>query len=710
MKAPAALLGVVILVLTIWWFGLRADPTIEPAPSAPPAAAALQEVGTPSVPAEEPLVRASLAVQEPGHLPTGQAMPSPDAIHGRVVNEIGVPQAGVAVRLWRLGGEPRSRGWFVPPEQVVLDRVLTDAEGIFRFAAVRSPECGLTAETVGHEELRFPVAPGSWIEIQLGAGNRLVGQVRCDGHESETFAGTARLGTEHGFKQWLEVPIATDGGFTFDSVPPGEYQVVAEIAGHAKGGGTSVLLLAWGETVDVDLTVQPGMVVTGRVVHAQSDEPIADAVVHTIFGNLPESRTDASGAFRMDGIAERFLQNGNLEILADKAGFLTGAAFLTRDAAVLIRLEPYPELPIRVSGAVLDASGQPLAGVQVSTWQSVMLGEDPEQQPLRQTAHTDHAGRFELRWIEDDTPELHLTGVDGEDYVLFLGVLKSDRDLGEVRLPAQRTVSVRCVDEAGNPVAGARISASQSIDHAEESQRVPDYRWGPISLSSVGGVTDVFGRCTLRIAEMEDAWIGVSVGEIGRQWAFPVPAADAGEQTFILEELRRATGRAVFADGSPVRRGLLRLLEASGASSIFDPFGMGESYLLARDGSFLIYGRSAPILTGNLFIHEEDLRGRVPVPELRLDEGPLTIVVPDPQPVAGIVRDAAGAPLADARVLLIWEDDEEALLAHTGADGRFSARVLLTPGLRIVALQGERCSPAQPLTASAPVELVVPAR
>jgi hypothetical protein len=100
-------------------------------------------------------------------------------------------------------------------------------------------------------------------------------------------------------------PSFTDenGMLSFGQVPPGPVVVRPEPA--SVGGGLSVAVVA-GTMTPAPFAIQPFAILSGQVVAGDAFTPVAFAVVDAIDvasgGVLATTRTDASGAYRLDGV------------------------------------------------------------------------------------------------------------------------------------------------------------------------------------------------------------------------------------------------------------------------------------------------------------------------------------------------------------------------------------------------------------------------
>lgn len=280
-------------------------------------------------------------------------------------------------------------------EPVVLT---TSATGTFDFGAQRAAVYDVTASAQGRGygharvDTRDPSRDSEGIEVQLsGCEHSLYGVVRDA--SSGTIEGAQIVPTTGRFQETTSLDAAAtsdpDGRYEL-CTPAGEQSVVV----LAEGYGALTLT----ETVvgrrRCDMQLIPEAVVVGRAVHADTEEPVAGALVRLYPGVWPgpvrstndTSVTGADGSFRIAGLAPgRHVVTAETDTLyGPPVPVLVDAGRESRQ--VILRLQP----TATVRGKVTH-DGEPLAAARVS---AAIYGMRPGD-----LAVTDSDGAFELTKI-----------------------------------------------------------------------------------------------------------------------------------------------------------------------------------------------------------------------------------------------------------------------------------------------------------------------
>lgn len=291
---------------------------------------------------------------------------------------------------------------------------------------------------------------------------------------------------------------------------------------------------AWGQ----------GRPVAGTVVD-QDGRPVENAEV-VIFGaisriasrpRLAETRTDARGAFRVEGV-----QPGPLLIRVRADGYARAAATVQRQAAddLAIRLAPGRG----AVGRVVDGrTNRPIAGARVTA-------------PFTEL-ETDAEGRFEIDGLPVRAERLVIE-ITRNGYVphhILVPDGTAPLDL-EVRLDPGHAVGVEVVDDAGAPKAGVRVRA----------RLVKAVAYSEIERADLSAVTDDRGFAAIvglpagePLCVEADGLLGCHSGIV-----LPVPRPASGHPRttvrLTVTEGRHAAIEVVDGHGAPVAGATVRVM------------------------------------------------------------------------------------------------------------------------------------------------------
>lgn len=284
-------------------------------------------------------------------------------LRGLVVDHRDVPVAGATVEFGAVGAAVRA-------EPIGA----TDGEGRFQLRAV-ARMCRVGARAEGHApSLLHEVVgeEGATVEVHLRLGpdgGAVAGAVT--GPDGRPVAG-ARVqvsGGRRGERVTMlpsgqqarpPAPFAArtgeDGTFRASGLAPGEGEVVVTAPPFAPWRG-AVLVLPHG-TAWLDVPLLPGVTLAGTV-RAPDGTPVAGARVVAMMAGfeLPDTRTDAQGRYRIEALPE-----GELRLLA--MAHQHGRVEARRTGRCGETVEWHASLPggSEFAARVLDADGRPVAG------------------------------------------------------------------------------------------------------------------------------------------------------------------------------------------------------------------------------------------------------------------------------------------------------------------------------------------------------------
>lgn len=614
--------------------------------------------------------------------------PPRDEIHGRVLRADGTPVAGAQVSLTRMDGlAPPQRELVVgiDPSGVLVASAVSAPDGSFQFAGPLRGNHRLDVNIGTAKEHRFGVPAGEFAEIVLGAGCRIEGRLICEDHKEEAFTGEVWLTENHDSgPHLLSAPIQPDGTFIFESLPPYQYFLTTHLPAHfsySSMGG--VRFAQWGETVPVEVHVRQGMLIEGRVLAQETSVPISGAKIWIQYGSGLAQLTDAEGRFRFQESRpydSQFPYHDSDTLMAMAPGYGRGSVTTDWKEEAVIRLPAKVVLPLSITGTLLNAQGQRIAGARLRLspgWR------DSESGPALQFGTTDAEGKFSIPWSPSYEAELQIETADAL-FFLALGNVQSEGALGEIRLPVLAVWNVVLRDPAGQPVAGALLSRErgrlQGMTSRSDRDHLPQ-----VEVWEMRTTSDSFGRCQFVTEVNNPVKLAARLGW-NSTWKFALPATDGTEQVLTLDNLRRVPCRVLSHDRQPVQEFYLNVVDAehpmpdfgnSGQGGVPDNMGL---FIASAGGMTFIEGsfqREVSLVFTGIVLSSGGFLPQYRRDGVVLDAGPVEIVLPEPAPCTGRVVDVAGQPMAGAILLLIDEGKEE-VVANTEADGGF--HLLLLPG------------------------------
>jgi len=397
--------------------------------------------------------------------------PAPAALTGRIVDGDG---KGIAARVepTHVAGPHMgldfgtSSAVVLPPELEQALAVSTDAEG--RFTVRICPVGGrtyLSASAEGLGSLGFGGEPGDLGQIVMLPPGSIRVRLTCEAApDAVADVELKAAGRDERTGAWAAAAVTDANGVaTLGPMRPGAITVRQEGAPNAQWRmpGAKVELKP-AETLELEVELKPTVPVTGRVVDAQTGEPVAGAGVGVSFrdalGRLALSATGDDGAYGFRALPGAL----SVYVTTYPKGYGSGEGG-SGSAEVQVAAEPcsVPDLKVypveKVRGIVVDAEGRPVAKAVV--YQSLFFTGN---------ATTGPDGVFELQ----RTVSAPGVGVqEGEGMQLWArageSVTKEPVDVspgvtGPIRLVVEDNAGVRArvraVDEAGRPVTGAHVA------------------------------------------------------------------------------------------------------------------------------------------------------------------------------------------------------------------------------------------------------------
>ncbi|KFA88704.1 MSCRAMM family protein [Archangium violaceum] len=334
------------------------------------------------------------------------------------------------------------RGWQVP-----LARTTTDAQGQFRLEGLKGGAVTLWAESGEGIGLRTEVAAGSVdVEVPLGPGRTFSGEVYDE--QGRPIAGAIVTTLLRDVGHFVEASTNAEGRFLLGPLPWGSYDVLVSKEGLVPVRLSSSMLGR--------VTLPTPLRLSGQVVDARG--AVSGVTVEVEGGSrVAPAVTDVKGQFLLEGLcpgrhvltaslAERYSQQ---EVSLEPRG--------ERESVVLLL-----ENRLRVSGRVVDTSGQPIPDAAVIALSEALRWRDE--------VRTDARGGFLFDRFVPGTHKLVLNSarhevlevpprefVESQELPPFT---MKDREVHPRAAVGDSTLEVEWVDAVGRPVPQAPVHLS----------------------------------------------------------------------------------------------------------------------------------------------------------------------------------------------------------------------------------------------------------
>ncbi|MEQ1633923.1 MAG: carboxypeptidase regulatory-like domain-containing protein, partial [Planctomycetota bacterium] len=637
-KKLVALLVILGLASSLWWFGSSpAAPIDGPDPSPPPAPIAAEAAGPRAHEREEaraPEPERVLATPDPA----GEAEPSPTELWGLVLDASSrQPVRGAAIELLRRDADAF---WNLDLDYgartEALARTQSDEQGRFRFDVVRATPHRLRVQALGFAtKTALYSTGGSIVTVALTRGSVLTGVVRCDGKPIADLA--VRVVVRGESDELAAGTTDVAGSFRFVGLPPGE--VYLQVRGARFEEEWTSLTIAEGGQQHVEVELEPGKVLRGRVVDAATGAPIPGARIADSWTMKRAVVSANDGSFELAGLKDnRYVM---CHVHADGYASFDENVGTKLDQELVVRLARGGE----VRGRIVDRDGVAIRGTYVAVCTSFMKVSGMQESDWI-PARVDANGRFVVSglrsahgyWLMARAPAhgmrvyaLPRAFADGEQH-----------DLGAVVLQSAAGIEGRVVDDRGTPVAGYEVSVHGHNGDAHaflaEGVKVDEVS----QFESRDARTDSKGR--FRLSSLAGGTWRVSVRPKGRDQAVEhhVALADGEVQEGI--ELVVPTGLAiagtlVAVDGKPFSE--MVYLAACGEGSVSNE---RFSARVAPDGAFRFEGMPQGKYTIALVVRP---KGQVLAPRFQVEAGTedLRLALEAPAYVGGKVVDEEGKPV-----------------------------------------------------------------
>ena len=618
-------------------------------------------------------------------------------LHGIVFGPDGAPFARASVHVLRdelreffgvLGvGEATSRE---------IATCASDEEGFFAIPLEPGRPYDLLVEAPGLAPTRQSGRyAGEYVEVRLQPGAILEGVVReVDGGAPVPGVGVTGRRFDSGYLEAAFTATTDDEGrYLCESLQPGLVRVHFETGEHAVPESVLVELKS-GETSRVDVALEAGYRVFGRVVEAKSGLPVAGASVGEDHDLEHHAVTDARGEYALSGLTG----SSRREIWARAPGF----------GATQVIVPPRGSDPVRcdlvltrggiVRGCLVGPDGDPVEDAYVAAIASDVTDAREIVFDWR-SARSRADGCFEIDGLRTNLH--HGLRIIREGLGALSFELPPDEhdpevlDVGVIVLPSPGSLSGVVVDARGRRLPDVPLTL-RGCNRDRNRWSGDDVRPVLFHLDSRDGRSDDLGRFSFADLAPGHYELSVTADEyVGSRPSSLEAELELGQHRRDLRLVRdareRLAGFIVDERDEPVAGATMMLRPESPLD------GKGPGWCTEADGSFTFEGLRPGSYTIQVWpprpTSAESLDGSpapilsgVTLPGVDSGSGDLRIVLPPALSVTGRVVDLTGEPTVGAGVAAFDAEGKRLAASRTDAEGRFSLN--LSPGAAITLRAG----------------------
>ena len=495
-----------------------------------------------------------------------------------------------------------------------------------------------------------------------------------------TPASTAMTGGRDSFANMISRHARSDaeGRFSLKGLPAGEGMLTVQSENRVPFNETLTLPAA--SDAERVFTLDEGLSVVVRIVDDAGD-PVPGVTLRLSPEQPDQERqrlsyhaSDTRGESDADGtVTLRALTPGRYRVSVDAPEHF-GDFEPIEITAETERLDDLVlQRGLEITGSVTEADGRPITGARVHA--HAMPTTAARGMQLSRQSETDAEGAFRIGGLPEGTYRVSIRDAGTYEELATLSDVPAGEDELMVILAPNYTIPLHVFAPDGSPAAGAAIAVASAgrhhrIRHAHDADNKTDGE-GRTTIEVRGG-----SRYTLeaRLAPWVEASSTLDLSE-GR---------DAPEVVEIRMQAGVTIGGTVVDAGGEPRPGVYvtvadREAIQADAQGAFEMPGVGAGVLVLR-----VHAdpeRKTPLAVHRMLI--EDTAASVP---------PVKIALPEPGAVRGTLRDAEGAPVSDAMVMLNAMSDGfsghmGALQAQTAADGGFAFDSVMPGSYMIMAVQ-----------------------
>ena len=589
-------------------------------------------------------------------------------------------------------GKPVAGGRFAMDD---ARRLEVDAQGRFEAPGL---------EMTHHEA--YPLCPGyerkrilfdttgradAELELKLPRAGKVVGRV-VDVDGKPIPGATVGLRTSgsifSGSALWEK--CSEDGRYSYDGKPLGRTgRLSARAPGYQDMEREDVVALDASKPTEVDFTLRVDLrkasaakavveasnrrSVSGKVVGPEG-KPVAEAVVRwdllVSSDSVPETETDAQGAFRLEGVPD---SPNVLSVMAKGLAPSFPMIEAGGDRQVTVELKA----GATIKGRIVDDTGAPIEGISVTpsinnpkpNWGGFVYLDE-------HLGKSDRDGRFTLEGM----PEGVKCDVGGEgwSYVRQRVLSATDESKNVIALLGGGAIRGRVVDSVGKPVRNFRVQVGIPKG-AKPGEPVGGYFAGyggtGLAFTRDDGEFTISGLTAGNLHLLTVIAEGLGSGEADRVEAQSLARLKPAEALTIKLGASHALRVRVFqAKGKPVEGARVTMIQNEGRGGF--QWGYSDSSwddsVTARvnergwaEFPSLAFGKGTVVVRAKGF-------ARMKLDWVK-DEEEFNVFLEPESKLEGTVLDEEGKPVAGARIMLSWGRGEMINVPIDEKDGRFLA-------------------------------------
>jgi RNA polymerase sigma-70 factor (ECF subfamily) len=652
MKVSALVIAALVLVTggLVWWRQLARDLSPSPAHELVGAGTSSDGASRPErTEMESPAVRSDVA---PPAVDLARADRDRD-LFGRVTETGGAPIAAAEVRAiirpWR---RVEVLHELAEEDAITQAQASTAGDGTFALRLARGQQVDVRVAKASYGTVELPQRlAGEQVMVTLARAAEL------EVHVTDEAGQPVRDATVQCFRSLDQSMISyderrattgEDGDALIGDLAPGPAQVRVMHARLQARGWRDVRLAA-SQRTELDVTLALGKPIHGRVTDADTGLPIEGARVGESWLLERSVASDARGAYAFPGWSGTKLH----ELCATKDGYGRQCKRVLAEGDVDFALEAGD----RVAGTIRAVTGDPIGGALVaavaSQWPSGSQVIDARSSKTRDD------GRFLLTGLRRDLPHTLVVQASGharylldfDPHPLAAGLI----ELGDITLPAPRSIEGLALDAEQKPIAGAQVTL---VGANPDRGRLRPESAAPATAESYGREetrrTDDLGR--FRFPELAAGEYRLTLEMNGCPPAHAditlPPDHDVLDAILRIASGARLTVLVTNEEAQPLAgvRVLARWAPQGQVSMATDEHGRATFAGLPQSAVRIAVMSPGPLLA--------------PAPVSAVPEGQeIALVLVEPGHIAGVLLGPDGNPLANMEVLAVDP-------AHTGSTGQ----------------------------------------